>query len=399
MGANMRRIVLLCFAFSLVMLAPAAAQFFKRSDDTAATAAKQPAKKQGRAKASPEAEAKKDAPDPRPILKRADDMAPVATPAPQEPAAKKVRSRPKPADAAAASARAKPQDAAACGQVQVPDAAIAGCTKIIEDQKQKPKGRAAAYYNRGNAHAAKGDHDAAIADFDEALKLEPKNASAYNNRGNARNDKGESDAALDDFGAAIKQNARYASAYFNRANLLAAKGDTAAALKDYDTALRYNRRNVNAYIARGALLLAGGASAKARADMRQAAALDRKNAYTVLWHDIAERRAKQKGVLMGRKGSTNGLDLKAWPGPVIQLFAGELKHDAMLAAADDPNPAVKAAHTCEANFYGGEHALIDGNRDEAVKLFGLAVKECPRGFLEGIAASAELKGLGEKVAN
>jgi hypothetical protein len=34
-----------------------------------------------------------------------------------------------------------------------------------------------------------------------------------------------------------------------------------------------------------------------------------------------------------------------------------------------------------------------------VKLFSTAAKECPRGFLEGIAAAAELKGLGEKVAN
>jgi lipoprotein NlpI len=392
----MRRLVLLCSVFAIAMLAPAAAQI---PSGTAATSAKQGAKKQGRAKAAPKAAEQKAAPDTRPILKRADDMAPVVTPAPQQPAKKRTRVGRKPADTAqagTASARATAKDVAACGQAKAPDA-IAGCTKIIEDQQQKPRGRAAAYYNRGNAHAAKGDHDAAIADFDEALKLDPKNASAYNNRGNARNDKGESDAALADFSAAIKQNTRYASAYFNRANLLAAKGDTAAALKDYDTAIRYNKRNVNAYIARGSLLLAGGNAAKARADMRQAAALDRRNAYTVLWHDIAERRAKQKGVLAAGKGK--GLDLKAWPGPVVQLFAGELKHDAMLAAADSPDPAVKTAHTCEAHFYGGEYALIGGNREEAVKLFGLAAKECPRGFLEGIAAAAELKGLGEKAAN
>ena len=61
--------------------------------------------------------------------------------------------------------------------------------------------------------------------------------------------------------------------------------------------MKFNRRNVNAHIARGALLLASGATAKARADMRQALALERKNAYAVLWHDIAERRARQKGVL------------------------------------------------------------------------------------------------------
>ena len=83
----------------------------------------------------------------------------------------------------------------------------------------------------------------------------------------------------------------------------------------------YNRRNVNAYIARGALLLAGGAAAKARADMRQAAALDRKNAYAVLWHDIAERRAKQKGVLAGGKGLKD-IEMKGWPAPVLPHVRG-----------------------------------------------------------------------------
>ena len=90
--------------------------------------------------------------------------------------------------------------------------------------------------------------------------------------------------------------------------------------------------------------------------------------------------------------------MKAWPAPVLLLFAGELKADAVLAAADSPDATVKAAHTCEANFYSGEYALIGGNRDEAVKLFSAAAKDCPRGFLEGIAAAAELKGLGEKAA-
>jgi lipoprotein NlpI len=130
--------------------------------------------------------------------------------------------------------------------------------------------------------------------------------------------------------------------------------------------------------------------------MKTAAALDRKNAYTVLWHDIAERRAQQKGVLTGAK-ATRGLDMKAWPAPVVQLFTGEIKQDAVLAAADNPDATLKQAHTCEANFYGGEYALISGAREDAVKLFEVAAKDCPHGFLEGIAANAELKGLGQKV--
>jgi lipoprotein NlpI len=340
-------------------------------------------------------------PDTRPRFKRDDTptSAPVAA-APAKPvAAHKKRTVRKPADSArpdtaAQAARATPRDIAACAQTKDNDAAVAGCTRIIDDSKTKPKGHAAAYYNRGNANAAKGDFAAAIGDYDEALKLEPKNARALTNRGTAHSEKGDPEAALADFGEAIKRDPRFASAYFNRANAYAAKGETDLAIGDYTAAIKYDRRNVNAYIARGALHLAGGTAAKARADMALATRLERRNAYAVLWQDIAERRAKQRGVLAR---GTKGLDMKAWPAPVIRLFVGEIKQDAVLSAADDANPALKQAHSCEANFYGGQYALIEGQRDDAVKLFEAAAKECPHGFLEGIAATAELKGLGQKV--
>lgn len=383
------RLVLLCSAFAFLCVSSAADAQTQPAASTQRTAA---AKKDAAKPAVP--------PDPRPRYKRDDTPAAVAaTPAtPAMTGKKRGRLARKPGDPQqpGAQSKATARDVAACAQVRDHDAAIAGCTRVIEDLKQKPKGRAAAYYNRGNAHAPKGDHDAAIADYDAAIRLDPKNASAYNNRGSAKNDKGDSEAALADFNAAIRHNARYASAYFNRANARAARGEAEPALKDYDVALKFDRRNVNARIARGALLLAGGATEKARADMRQAVALERKNAYAVLWHEIAERRAKQKGVLAGGKGLKN-VAMNGWPAPVLAMFAGELKPDGLLVAADDRNATLKEAHACEANFYSGQHALIGGNRDEAIKLFQAAAKECPRGFIEGIAAAAELKGLGEKL--
>lgn len=385
----MRRLVLLLSAFVLVgAIGLADAQTEQPGKHAAARqkAAQKPA-------APP--------PDPRPRFKRDDTptaaAAAAASPKPATVTRKRTARKPAgaaPPDAAAQTARSTARDVAGCAQSKDNDAAVAGCTRIIEDSKVKPKGRAAAYYNRGNAHSAKGDFAAAIADYDEAIRLDPKNARAVANRGTAHSEKGDAEAAIADFDAAIKRDPRFAAAYFNRANAFAAKGDADRAIADYTTALKHDRRNVNAYIARGALYLAGGTAAKARADMALAARLERKNAYAVLWLDIAERRAKQKGVLT--RGA-KGLDMKAWPAPVIRLFAGEIKQDAVLSAADDANPTVKQAHTCEANFYGGQYALIEGQRDDAIKLFEAAAKDCPHGFLEGIAASAELKGLGQQV--
>jgi lipoprotein NlpI len=384
----MRRLVLWCSAFAFLCASSAA-----DAQAQSAPSAKGAGKKGAAATAAAPV-------DTRPRYKRDDTPAPVVAAPPA--AAPKKRTARRPAglsaqpDATAQGARATSRDVTTCAQVRDHDAAIAGCTRVIEDQKQKPKSRAAAYYNRGNAHAAKGDQAAAIADYDEAIRLEPKNARAFNNRGTAHSDKGEFDAAIEDFGAAIKHDARFASAYFNRANAHAAKGEADRAIADYTAAIKFNRRNVNAYIARGALHLAGGAPARAQADMKLAARLERRNAYAVLWQDIAERRGKQKGVLTGGKGLKD-VEMKGWPAPLLAMFAGELKPDGALIAADDPNPALKEAHTCEANFYGGQYLLIQNSRDEAVKLFQSAAKDCPRGFLEGIAASAELKGMGEKL--
>ena len=385
----MRRLVLLWSAFAFLCVSGAA----DAQTQPAASPKRAVAGKKGAATAAPPV-------DTRPRYKRDDTPAPVAVAPlaarPNKRSARAPGARAAQPDMVAPGAKASPRDVAACAQAKDHDAALAGCTRVIEDPKQKPKGRAAAYYNRGNAHAAKGDQAAAIADYDEAIKLEPKNAPALNNRGTALSEKGDTDGAIADFSAAIKQNARYASAYFNRANAYGAKGDADRAIADYTAAIKYNRRNVNAYIARGALHLAGGAGAKAQSDIKLAARLERRNAYAVLWQDIAERRGKQKGVLAGGKGLKD-VEMNGWPAPLLLMFVGELKSDGVLVAADDPNPALKEAHTCEANFYSGQHALIGGNRDEAVKRFRSAAKDCPRGFLEGIAATAELKGMGEKL--
>jgi|GEM_PF-1278125 len=384
----MRRLVLLCSAFAFLCASGTA------------DAQTQPATSAKRAGAAKKGAATPAAPVDRPRYKRDDTPASVVAAPPAAAPKRRTVRRPTGYSAeremAAQGDKAGPRDVAACAQVKDHDAAVAGCTRVIEDGKQKPKSRAAAYYNRGNAHAAKGDQAGAIADYDEAIKLEPKNARAFNNRGTAHSDRGEFDAAIEDFGVAIKHDARLASAYFNRANAYGAKGEAERAISDYTTAIKYNRRNVNAYIARGALYLAGGAAAKAQADMKLAARLERRNAYAVLWQDIAERRGKQKGVLAGGKGLRD-VEMKGWPAPLLSMFAGELKPAGALIAADDPNPALKEAHTCEANFYGGQYLLIQNSRDEAVKLFQSAAKQCPRGFLEGIAASAELKGMGEKL--
>ena len=57
------------------------------------------------------------------------------------------------------------------------------CTAVIQSGLIVGHNLAIAYNNRGNAYKANGDLDRAIADYNQAIALDPKYALAYNNRG------------------------------------------------------------------------------------------------------------------------------------------------------------------------------------------------------------------------
>ncbi|MFL5091077.1 MAG: tetratricopeptide repeat protein, partial [Xanthobacteraceae bacterium] len=61
---------------------------------------------------------------------------------------------------------------------------------------------AAVYNNRGNAWRAKGDNDRAIADYNEAIRLDPKDPVFYRNRGMAYKATRGFDRALWDYSKA-----------------------------------------------------------------------------------------------------------------------------------------------------------------------------------------------------
>jgi tetratricopeptide (TPR) repeat protein len=59
---------------------------------------------------------------------------------------------------------------------------LAACQSIMDSETVSPKDRAEAFVNRGNILDNKGDHDRAIADYDEAIRLSPNFAVAYSAR-------------------------------------------------------------------------------------------------------------------------------------------------------------------------------------------------------------------------
>jgi tetratricopeptide (TPR) repeat protein len=300
-----------------------------------------------------------------------------------------------------------------------PDRALSDCNEAIKADSRY----AAAYVNRGNAYLLKFDVDHAFADFSEAIRLDPKNAWAYTNRGNLYKNKGDFEHALADLNEAIRLDpnyamvflargdvyrsqgdlkramtdldqsirldANYASAYFTRGRLSYMLGNNPSALEDFTKAIKFDTEDATAYFNRGvAYYVVGGRLADAVADFKKASELNPKDAYAALWRDLAERRNNGKGQLAE---AAKQLDMTVWPAPVIRQFLGELNAEQTVAAAADNDPRTKQAQTCEANFYGGELALLKkNNKKEALRQLRLAADNCPRSFIESTAAIADL---------
>src|SRR5260221_14230859 len=81
---------------------------------------------------------------------------------------------------------------------------------------------------RSNAYDDKGDHDHAIADYTQAIRLDPNYASAYMERGIVYKRLKEYDRAVQDFSEAIRIKPENARAYLLRGRSKTEKGDTAA---------------------------------------------------------------------------------------------------------------------------------------------------------------------------
>ncbi len=72
------------------------------------------------------------------------------------------------------------------------------------------------YLDKGVAKHEKGDHRAAIQDYNKAIELDPNLALVYYIRGFAKNGLGDQRGAIQDYNKAIELNPNYALAYRNR---------------------------------------------------------------------------------------------------------------------------------------------------------------------------------------
>ncbi|MEW4529757.1 tetratricopeptide repeat protein [Maioricimonas sp. JC845] len=131
---------------------------------------------------------------------------------------------------------------------------------------------------RGICHRKQGRLEDALADFDQALQIDPDFADALNNRGLVRLMQNDLDAAEADFNRAIALRPDLAEPYANRGVVYRRRNRFDKAIADYTRALKRDPRHLDARYNRGLALAATGQPADAVDDFSTILQLDPTNA-------------------------------------------------------------------------------------------------------------------------
>lgn len=150
------------------------------------------------------------------------------------------------------------------------EGAIEDFTETLRLNPQLPE----AYYRRGGSKFRTNDLDGAILDFSEAIRLDAKLAEVYTYRGLAKSDKDDLDGALEDHNEAIRLNPNFTEAYTNRGNLKHWRGDTSGAIADFTEAIRLNPQDAVAFRNRGIMKHVKGHFEEAILDFTEAIRLN-----------------------------------------------------------------------------------------------------------------------------
>ena len=144
----------------------------------------------------------------------------------------------------------------------------------LANQVLATKQSAKAYFYRAYAKYDLGDKQGAIADFNQAIAIDPQDAKAYINRGVTKSALGDKQGAIADYNQAIAINPRNADPYYNRGVTKSALGDKQGAITDFNQAIAINPQYAKAYNNRGVAKYGLGDKQGAITDCNQAIAIN-----------------------------------------------------------------------------------------------------------------------------
>jgi Tfp pilus assembly protein PilF/S1-C subfamily serine protease len=145
------------------------------------------------------------------------------------------------------------------------------------------------YYNRGMEKVLLGDKQGAIADYNEVIRINPNIAEVYHMRGTAKYVLGDERSAIDDFNEAIRINPNYSDAYCFRGIAKGVLGNKQGGISDLDKAIRIKPNFALAYHLRGLIKMENGKRNAALADFRKASELFQRQGDTKSYNESRDR--------------------------------------------------------------------------------------------------------------
>lgn len=243
----------------------------------------------------------------------------------------------------------------------------------------------------------KGQTDQALKLIGEAIALEPKNPAPLLLRAAVRESQGKQEEALADLNQVLQLDPKHAEAFDRRGSLHYKVGKFAASLSDFDKFLALSPKDSNGHWRRGITCYYAGAFDEGRKQFEGYEKVDTNDVENAVWHFLCVARAS--GVEKARASLLKiGKDGRVPMMEVYALYAGKIKPEEVLAAAQGGNPPAEklSAQLFYAHLYLGLYYEVMKDPKKAQEHMALAAEKYKIRHYMGDVAVVHLRVLQEK---
>lgn len=256
-------------------------------------------------------------------------------------------------------------------------------------------GAARDYARQGDDQYRFAHYEMAIADYSQAIKIEPNTPRFYYARAIAERMLGQDHAAATDLDTVIHLNPRFSGAYNARGGVKERTGDFDGAIADFTAAINLYPRSFKEYCNRGLMKYAKGDFSGAIDDFRRANELEPTDPYPEIFLWLVHARqgqvveADRQLLAFADKHIERSAD--HWGSKVCTFLTGKLSETEFLGGTGSYFAYRENGHQCEAWYYVGLKHLLSGDKAGAGNAFEKSIATNSRNFQEYFLATLELK--------